>query len=538
MKAFDLKSMSWLMALAMMFTLSFTSCSDDDESKNEGKVEFPTLQEATCNVDGTIEISFKAGAEWQLTSNAGWCKFVNGDFTESTISGKAGEQTVTVKIFNDGQNYTDDDVAEITLSMGGEEQVIYKITRPKKVFSGLIIKDEAGNIYNTENPITVKGNKGLGKSDIVYTTIIVESDFETGISENPDWITVTNEGEGKYSLTFNKENKDGLNLKYPFTVEKGYQLIFGVKTDEERIDVSVPVIYEGFQADAIDISPAYTNAVADVNGEITSGETVATQLVSTITALNDEFKIIEFTQTTNESNEYEFNFPENEDVDWIHAETDKDKVTISVDENQEESERTAIIMVFPKATYDSFNGNLAENIIDPETKDIKSKYNTNVLTVLKQDKLQQQAERISFKADYIYMPGFMMHIASNSGVIPIVEDLKDSQDVGDYNVENNNVWKIVIPKDISNMCTSEEAMLFFEGVGLATGQSVIENTSISDVHGKTITTSTNDPATGLLIQVTGWGIYFDNPDSYSNNYQLVVKENGKILALCIIEIGE
>ena len=44
-----------------------------------------------------------------------------------------------------------------------------------------------------------------------------------------------------------------------------------------------------------------------------------------------------------------------------------------------------------------------------------------------------------------------MHIASNSSVIPTVEDLKDSQDVGDYNVENNNVWKIVIPKDISNM---------------------------------------------------------------------------------------
>lgn len=536
MKAFDLKSMSWLMALAMMFALSFTSCSDDDESKNEGKVEFPTLQEATCNVDGTIEISFKAGAEWQLTSNAGWCKFVNGDFTESTISGKAGEQTVTVKIFNDGQNYTDDDVAEITLSMGGEEQVIYKITRPKKVFSGLIIKDEAGNIYNTENPIAVKGNKGLGESDIVYTTIIVESDFETGISENPDWITVTNEGEGKYSLTFNEENKDGLNLKYPFTVEKGYQLIFGVKTDEERIDVSVPVIYEGFQADAIDISPAYTDAIADANGEITSGETVATQLVSTITALNDEFKIIEFTQTTNESNEHEFNFPENEDVDWIHAETDKDKVTISVDENQGENERTAIIMVFPKATYDSFNGNLEENIIDPETKDIKSKYNTNVLTVLKQDKLQQQAERITFRASHMYTEGTMMPLE----VTFDVTDLKDDENITNLGVENNNVWKLTIPKDAVGMFTNlgySATMLVIEGVGLATGQSVTEKEAISGVHGELVSGEVFNMTTFEMEMITGWGIYFDNPDSYTGNYHVVVKENDKILALCIIEIA-
>lgn len=31
MKALNLKGMSWIMALAMMFIVSFTSCSDDKE---------------------------------------------------------------------------------------------------------------------------------------------------------------------------------------------------------------------------------------------------------------------------------------------------------------------------------------------------------------------------------------------------------------------------------------------------------------------------------------------------------------------------
>ena len=149
MRTLNLKGMSWIMALAMMFIVSFTSCSDDKEEGNGGgKIEFPTLQEVTVSTDGTLNISFKANVDWKLTSTAGWCKFVNGDFTETTIGGKAGEQTITAKILGDGQKYDNDDIAEIKLSMGGKEEVIYKITRPKKEFKGLTIKDEAGNVYN------------------------------------------------------------------------------------------------------------------------------------------------------------------------------------------------------------------------------------------------------------------------------------------------------------------------------------------------------------------------------------------------------
>lgn len=37
MKALNLKSMSWIMALAMMFIVSFTGCSDDDGENAPGE---------------------------------------------------------------------------------------------------------------------------------------------------------------------------------------------------------------------------------------------------------------------------------------------------------------------------------------------------------------------------------------------------------------------------------------------------------------------------------------------------------------------
>ena len=72
-----------------------------------------------------------------------------------------------------------------------------------------------GNVYNTENPIIIKGS-GYEKIDVVYTTILTESEFEVGIStsENPDWIKVENKGEGKFNLTFNNDTTEGIEPNY------------------------------------------------------------------------------------------------------------------------------------------------------------------------------------------------------------------------------------------------------------------------------------------------------------------------------------
>ena len=49
MKALNLKSMSWIMALAMMLIVSFSGCSDDNEgSGGITAPTFPELKETNC----------------------------------------------------------------------------------------------------------------------------------------------------------------------------------------------------------------------------------------------------------------------------------------------------------------------------------------------------------------------------------------------------------------------------------------------------------------------------------------------------------
>lgn len=546
MKALNLKSMSWIMALAMMFIVSFTGCSDDD-GEDGGPIApvFPELKETNCGANETTEISFEANLDWEISSNAGWCKFINGEISESIMSGKAGKQTIKIAVSADGQNYNDDAIAEITLKMGEKSQVIYKIKRAKKEYSDLVITDEEGNVYDAEHPLTIKGNN---ISIPIYTSLKAQAEdgMEIGFT-NPEWLTYRiNEETGMYEFTFNTDNEEGLNIKYPIAQGNGV-LVFATadaetaKTDKIR-KVEIPLIYEGVQADAIGISPTHMNVIVKPDGQsIISGETTSSELVSTIIARNDEFHIIEFVQTYNSAEgAYTYDFSDDGDVDWVQSVIgtgeNKDKITLTVESNEGADEREAIVMVFPKVIYDKIKEDLAGNIL--KDGDIKTIYNTNIMSTLKQEKEEIQAERITFKAQYAYMPGDgMTDIESNMMMSVRIEDLKESENVSDYNVENNNVWKAIIPKDLSEMCTSNEMVLCVEGIGMATGQYVTENSSISDVHGETVTGSGYDE-NWQSIQITGWGIYFDNPASYSGNYQLVVKgEDGKTLALCIIEIA-
>lgn len=546
MKALNLKSMSWIMALAMMFIVSFTGCSDDN-GEDGGPIApvFPELKETNCGANETTEISFEANLDWEISSNAGWCKFINGEISESIMSGKAGKQTIKIAVSADGQNYNDDAIAEITLKMGEKSQVIYKIKRAKKEYSDLVITDEEGNVYDAEHPLTIKGNN---ISIPIYTSLKAQAEdgMEIGFT-NPEWLTYRiNEETGMYEFTFNTDNEEGLNIKYPIAQGNGV-LVFATadaetaKTDKIR-KVEIPLIYEGVQADAIGISPTHMNVIVKPDGQsIISGETTSSELVSTIIARNDEFHIIEFVQTYNSAEgAYTYDFSDDGDVDWVQSVIgtgeNKDKITLTVESNEGADEREAIVMVFPKVIYDKIKEDLAGNIL--KDGDIKTIYNTNIMSTLKQEKEEIQAERITFKAQYAYMPGDgMMDIESNMMMSVRIEDLKESENVSDYNVENNNVWKAIIPKDLSEMCTSNEMVLCVEGIGMATGQYVTENSSISDVHGETVTGSGYDE-NWQSIQITGWGIYFDNPASYSGNYQLVVKgEDGKTLALCIIEIA-
>lgn len=559
MKITELKSMSLIMVLAMMIMTAFTACSDDDNEGNK-TVVFPELANISSAAGETTELSFEASADWELSSNAGWCKFQNGEFLESLIYGKAGKQTVTIMTSADGQNYNEDAVAEITLKMGNASQVIYKVTRAKREYADLVVSDEAGNIYDRTHPLTIKGNTATSP---VYT--VIKAQAESGVKigfTNPEWLSyVIDEKAGTYQFTFNTANTSGLNPKYPIT-GNSYTLTFvtedatTAKTDKVR-KVEIPVVYEGLQRDAIGISPMYLNALASVTGEELSDDTgILEQMQSTVTVYNDEFETVIFaaTKEVNAEGEEEFTYDFNTTVDWLHAVTgtgsNKDKVTVTADTNRETAERAATVMIFPKAVYDEIKGDWAGNLIDESTGDIKASYAGNIMTSITQEGWQEQGERIGFRALFMYaydydQTGFRNIKDFFEGAVIKFEDLKNSDGVGDYNVTKNNVWKAIIPKSLLKRFDEVgepghgPGKVIFEPVDAATDQEVTEKTSYTDISSEKMAGQAWSQDARKILRISGLGISFDNTsyETYDNNYQLVVKgENDEILALCIVEV--
>ena len=559
MKITELKSMSLIMVLAMMIMTAFTACSDDDNEGNK-TVVFPELANISSAAGETTELSFEASADWELSSNAGWCKFQNGEFLESLIYGKAGKQTVTIMTSADGQNYNEDAVAEITLKMGNASQVIYKVTRAKREYADLVVSDEAGNIYDRTHPLTIKGNTATSP---VYT--VIKAQAESGVKvgfTNPEWLSyVIDEKAGTYQFTFNTANTSGLNPKYPIT-GNSYTLTFvtedatTAKTDKVR-KVEIPVVYEGLQRGAIGISPTYLNALASVTGEELSDDTgILEQMQSTVTVYNDEFETVVFaaTKKVNDEGEEEFTYDFNSTVDWLHAVTgtgsNKDKVTVTADTNRETAERAATVMVFPKAVYDEIRGDWAGNLIDESTGDIKASYAGNIMTSITQEGWQEQGDRISFQALFMYaydydQTGFRNIKDFFEGTVIKFEDLKNSENVSDYNVTENNVWKAIIPKSLLKRFDEVgepghgPGKVIFEPVDAATDQEVTEKTSYTDISSEKMAGQAWSQDARKILRISGLGISFDNTsyETYDNNYQLVVKgENDEILALCIVEV--
>lgn len=559
MKITELKSMSLIMVLAMMIMTAFTACSDDDNEGNK-TVVFPELANISSAAGETTELSFEASADWELSSNAGWCKFQNGEFLESLIYGKAGKQTVTIMTSADGQNYNEDAVAEITLKMGNASQVIYKVTRAKREYADLVVSDEAGNIYDRTHPLTIKGNTATSP---VYT--VIKAQAESGVKigfTNPEWLSyVIDEKAGTYQFTFNTANTSGLNPKYPIT-GNSYTLTFvtedatTAKTDKVR-KVEIPVVYEGLQRDAIGISPTYLNALASVTGKELSDDTgILEQMQSTVTVYNDEFETVIFaaTKKVNDEGEEEFTYDFNSTVDWLHAVTgtgsNKDKVTVTADTNRETAERAATVMIFPKAVYDEIKGDWAGNLIDESTGDIKASYAGNIMTSITQEGWQEQGERIGFQALFMYaydydQTGFRNIKDFFEGTVIKFEDLKNSDGVGDYNVTKNNVWKAIIPKSLLKRFDEVgepghgPGKVIFEPVDAATDQEVTEKTSYTDISSEKMAGQAWSQDARKILRISGLGISFDNTsyETYDNNYQLVVKgENDEILALCIVEV--
>lgn len=564
------RAMAWTAMLAM--ALSVGGCSDSD-SDGPGDVTFPEKDAITVNAGQDRTLTFSADAEWKLTSNASWCRFVDGDFVQTTISGEAGDQSVTIRVSDDNQNSEKDDVAEITMAMGGKSQVIYEITRPRKGASSLIVKDESGKVIDAENPLLVKGGNITSPVETTVTLEIDDASAQLGVltDKTASWVTVTAlTGTNNYAVSFKDDNADGKNPKYAIPTEENAVITFAAQKNGSIVaEVAIPIYYEGYAESALIVDPSYMSVTVSEDGQTMTGEggvsgsesvDYGDELISTVTTRNDAFEIVEIAYTATYDQwgtptEVIYDFSANGDLDWvttskIAGETDadvKNRVRLTVSELPEgEEPRNATVMIFPKAVYDEIEDDLQGNVIDSEVNDIKSAYSTYIMANLTQGAESAEPEGgVSF-AGYYYTSfegkamamTFEEVVGMGAGLEPKMENISDTPEgdaiFSDYGLSvmpNKNVWKATVP---AGMMGDESSRLGIAAVGMPEGATLGEAFSVDGITGETVSAPTTGGQTVSL-----WSAYITNGGKPSG-YQVVIKNqnSGIIDAVCVVEITD
>lgn len=202
-----------------------TSC-EDPISQPEVEPAFPESVTKTIAQGESCEIALSANMDWDLVLSGDLRYFTmtyNGE-PATTISGKEGEFSVTVKAVEDETDFEQRKVT-LTMKMKGAEQVVAEVHRngSERIFKVYPVKIEDGAfVYGNDdyefeaeaaNDFTVTYNGGM-----FMTYLRVEANFDWALKDVPEWLEI-NATNGYVSS--GKANEAarislwGVNSKYP-----------------------------------------------------------------------------------------------------------------------------------------------------------------------------------------------------------------------------------------------------------------------------------------------------------------------------------
>lgn len=110
--------------LLTLFSISFISCSDDDDNKlNTGIINQSWTEGKSLEIsqDNELSVSFNAAAKWvaSVTSGADWCKL-------NTTSGTKGQSTLKLSV---STSSTTDRTARISINIDGYSPASFEVTQ-------------------------------------------------------------------------------------------------------------------------------------------------------------------------------------------------------------------------------------------------------------------------------------------------------------------------------------------------------------------------------------------------------------------------
>ena len=316
-----------------------------------------------------------------MTPSTTWCYFITEEtpaakaaegVKEYAISGKAGKQTVTIGISEEGQEYDQATVASIIIRMNGQEAVLAEVTRNAAGRTFKLYKKGEGDAW-----IEVSAEEGIEAGYDNFIQYKAEANFRFASTNRPEWLSI--EG-GSIVGAANQEVLFGIKVvegrpeysKYEQNAPINFQ-------DEEGKSVfTYPVNYKGMDPEAMEYEgPGQWNWTVSLDGQtfiqtsqgISGGEETSSYnkfVEFTITARNDEFEPVFVTEYQDWTGNTAYEYVDNDDRAWMNVQvrdpkTGKIRVKVmKLDTSMGEEERIGYIFVFPKALYDKMQENPEE----------------------------------------------------------------------------------------------------------------------------------------------------------------------------------
>ncbi|MBR5197131.1 MAG: DUF5003 domain-containing protein [Alistipes sp.] len=238
-------------ALTTLLVAIVTLCSLGSCSKEASIPELPNMINIICNAGTQQTLSFTIGANWRLSSNQPWCKFVTSGGELLEMAGNAGSHTITLNI-TDENIKNQPTMADITIYSGGMEAVIARVERG------------ANELYMRINDVTDTPQNGVKIGYIDWIPFRVEANFRFHATEWPEWVEIGQQLEGNETITpvsgitgvpgesteaFARIVNNNEREKYAITDKDGYTIKFA--NEEGNKEFEFPILYAGMGNDQI-----------------------------------------------------------------------------------------------------------------------------------------------------------------------------------------------------------------------------------------------------------------------------------------------
>lgn len=338
----------WLMmSVITMMAVATTACSSSEEEP--AVPEFPAQKTISVTANSELNFAFTANMDWTLSSDEpSWCIFPDFGLKGEPAFGKAGSQSVKIKISDENQSFEEESTATLIMNMGGTKEIVAKIVRAGKAYELKVFNAEGKEVQTLS--ITSEGTLDFA----------VEANFDCAATV-PTWLedVVLKEKTGRLVVK-EDQSKNAQNGNITFANQNG------------SASFSIPVSYEGMDTSKIIIKSKDTESGSfdgwnwevsldgktfsksnDVSG---TADEVKDKLTFSIIARNDEYTPV-FASVT--GGEYSF-----ENVSWMHLAQEGETATLTVDAT--DKAREGYILVFPNSIYNEIKGNLKTNLLEKD----------------------------------------------------------------------------------------------------------------------------------------------------------------------------